>query len=110
MGYIDPIKQKEYVKRHYEENKEFYLARLKKRKTLFARIVSELKLSPCMDCGIVYPPYVMDFDHVRGVKVRNVSNYGGFSSPTKLLEEIDKCDLVCSNCHRIRTHDGRRSE
>lgn len=110
MGYKDPERQKAYTKNHYEENKEFYLERLSRRKALFRRIVAELKLEPCMDCEIIYPPYVMDFDHVRGEKLRNVSNYGGFSSPVKLLEEIEKCDLVCSNCHRIRTHDRRRGE
>ncbi len=59
---------------------------------------------PCMDCGVVYPVYVMDFDHVRGEKLFEISRMTkrGFT-PMRLAQEIAKCDLVCSNCHRIRT-------
>lgn len=59
-----------------------------------------------MDCGDSYPPYVMDFDHVRGVKTRNVGNMRTCSIET-IQREIAKCDVVCSNCHRERTHSRR---
>ena len=68
------------------------------------RIVEDLKQRPCDDCGKRYPPIVLDFDHVRGSKVANISmlvNDG--VPPAQLLDEIAKCDLVCSNCHRLRT-------
>ncbi len=68
-------------------------------------IIDAAKDNPCMDCGESYPPYVMDFDHVRGVKLFNVGR--GLTKPTAMvLAEIEKCDLVCSNCHRGRTHRG----
>ena len=57
-----------------------------------------------MDCKEVYPYYVMDFDHVRGVKHKNVSELIGTLSKKKIDEEIAKCEIVCSNCHRIRTY------
>ena len=45
----------------------------------------------------------MDFDHVRG-KTAGISRLLQANvSMTRLLAEIAKCDLVCSNCHRIRT-------
>jgi len=46
----------------------------------------------------------MDFDHVRGEKVLSISAmvHKGFSWES-ILAEIAKCDVVCSNCHRIRT-------
>lgn len=45
----------------------------------------------------------MDFDHRPGTeKVRNVAAMRGCSLK-RLLEEIKKCDLVCANCHRLRT-------
>lgn len=58
-----------------------------------------------MDCGGSFDPYVMDFDHRDGEeKCFNVSaaipmglNIG------RVLEEVAKCDVVCSNCHRMRT-------
>lgn len=63
--------------------------------------LNSLKSAPCMDCGGVFPPECMDFDHVRGVKFFNISNI--CRSMESLLHEIAKCDLVCANCHRIRT-------
>jgi hypothetical protein len=67
--------------------------------------------SPCSDCGIFYSWYVMDFDHVRGEKFGDISNLMvRLVSRKKLQEEIDKCELVCSNCHRIRTHTRRESK
>jgi len=66
-------------------------------------IVLELKSHPCMDCRIVYPYYVMDFDHRdANDKNCNVSQMRS-STKEKLLAEIAKCDLVCANCHRIRS-------
>jgi hypothetical protein len=46
----------------------------------------------------------MDFDHVRGVKHKNVAELIPTLSKKKIDDEIKKCEVVCSNCHRIRTH------
>jgi lysyl-tRNA synthetase class I len=46
----------------------------------------------------------MDFDHVRGKKHKNVMELIPTLSKKKIDEEIAKCEIVCSNCHRIRTH------
>ena len=59
---------------------------------------------PCADCKVAYPYYVMDFDHVRGKKHANVMELVPTLSKKKIDEEIAKCEIVCSNCHRIRTH------
>lgn len=57
-----------------------------------------------MDCGNFFPHYVMDYDHVRGEKKFNLSQAShNFVTDAMILEEISKCDLVCSNCHRIRS-------
>lgn len=66
--------------------------------------VNELKSIPCTDCGVSYPSYVMQFDHVRGEKKRDVARAVLFSRKS-LLEEIEKCEVVCANCHAIRTHE-----
>ena len=68
-----------------------------------ADVIQEYKERPCMDCGISYPYYVMDFDHVRGEKRFNVSSSYTSYSWADIIDEIAKCDVVCSNCHRIRT-------
>ena len=60
-----------------------------------------LKLGPCQDCGNVFPPCAMDFDHRPGeVKVLEISKC---KTRTQVDLEVPKCDLVCANCHRIRT-------
>jgi hypothetical protein len=61
-----------------------------------------------MDCGHTFPPECMDWDHVRGKKRYMVSS-SPLPSRATYLSEIAKCDLVCSNCHRIRTQ-RRRNE
>lgn len=66
--------------------------------------VRALKEVPCADCGESHPYYVMDFDHVRGEKLAGVGAMlaTGYSMQA-LLDEIDKCEVVCANCHRVRT-------
>ena len=64
--------------------------------------VQQAKFKPCADCGIQYPFYVMEFDHVRGEKKFNISSWPGKSLKT-VKEEIEKCEVVCSNCHAHRT-------
>ena len=65
--------------------------------------LNELKARPCKDCKRSYPPYVMDFDHLGDDKFTNLAKMVGRYSWAKILEEVEKCELVCSNCHRIRT-------
>jgi len=76
-----------------------------KQKAYLAQYLRDLKTkTPCVDCGINYPYYVMDFDHVRGQKHANVMELVSTLSKKRIDEEIAKCEIVCSNCHRIRTH------
>lgn len=64
------------------------------------------KQKPCMDCKGTFPPCAMEFDHRdRTKKYDAVGNLASSHwSLEKIQTEIDKCDLVCSNCHRIRTY------
>ena len=72
------------------------LAMLRKKAKL-----TELKSGPCMDCGQVFPPYVMDLHHRDpSTKLRAVSK----CAIADMADEAAKCDLLCSNCHRIRHH------
>ena len=82
-----------------------------KQKAYLAQYIRGLKeANPCMDCKEYYPYYVMDFDHVRGTKHANVMELIPTLSKKKIDEEIAKCEIVCSNCHRIRTHMRRISK
>jgi hypothetical protein len=78
---------------------------------LAKRLVREAKNGqPCADCGIEYPHYVMDFDHRPGfVKRANLSILVKRGAAEAVLRaEIAKCDLVCANCHRVRTYRRRK--
>ena len=66
-------------------------------------MIRKAKDKPCADCGQRYPSYVMDFDHVRGVKRFNIGAPGRRTAGVVAVE-IAKCDVICANCHRIRTH------
>lgn len=67
------------------------------------QFIRDLKNKPCMDCGKKYPPEVMEFDHRDGsekvFEIASATRLGRF----RILEEAAKCDLVCANCHRLRT-------
>lgn len=65
-----------------------------------------LKRSPCTDCGVTYSPEVMEFDHLSG-KSFSISSGVHAKSKLAVLSEMAKCELVCSNCHQVRTHRRR---
>lgn len=68
-------------------------------------IIQKAKSVPCTDCKNVYPTYVMDLDHLPDFKkLDQVGRVGHAYGSKKVLEEISKCEVVCANCHRIRTH------
>lgn len=103
---------KEYFKQYYLENKDVILTRQNvKWRRAYAFLASQ-KMKPCLDCGFVPEiPEQMDFDHVRGEKTREVTRLAAQGCGIKRIqEEIDKCDLVCSNCHRLRTYKRRNMD
>lgn len=62
----------------------------------------------CADCGYKGHPAALDFDHRPGMtKVANIAMLY-ISKMETLLDEIAKCDLVCANCHRVRTWVTRK--
>ena len=89
----------------YELNKEAILKQQKERIAKRIKYTQDLKSNtPCMDCKQSYPYYVMDFDHRDPTqKVAHIQKMCTSASWERLLQEIDKCDIVCANCHRIRT-------
>ena len=84
---------------------------MSRKRALAREQVSKLKDGPCADCGNRFHPFVMDFDHRPGeVKLMAVSKMVVRAYPAeKIHREIEKCDLVCSNCHRIRTWERMNS-
>ena len=112
MAYKNKADQAAAARRHYEANKEKMKARAvahkaKMREVIFAYLV-EVKSNPCTDCGETYPHYVMQFDHIGTDKLFNVADcYSKGFSLAKVQEEVAKCELVCANCHAVRTWTRR---
>ena len=103
----DPEKQRAAKRRYYDRNRAVYFERNKRKRDTLRQIVREAKGKPCADCGGEFPYYVMDLDH-RGDsgKVIEVAQIVALNwGRDRLSAEIEKCDVVCSNCHRVRTHE-----
>lgn len=97
-----------YRARRYAEHGEWRDAGPKA--ALMREWMIELKSKPCADCGGRFAVCCMDFDHRPGTaKSHNVGSMFAHHYGRELIEaEVAKCDLVCANCHRIRTRDRRR--
>ena len=107
--------RREYLRKHYARNAGKYrtlaAVRNESRRAAIRRIIRKAKHQPCWDCGVSYPAYVMDFDHRDSSQKRfNIGRdaLSGRCSEEALRAEIEKCEVVCANCHRMRTH-GRKS-
>ena len=82
--------------------------RKRARWALHDRLLDALRDVPCIDCGRRYPPCAMDFDHrVPEEKASGVTRMRGRAAAERILAEAAKCDIVCANCHRLRTFTRR---
>ena len=74
----------------------------KRRQEFTLKLVEYLKEHPCVDCGETNP-IVLDFDHIDPTtKTSNVPRLTRYSW-RRVIEEMQKCEVRCANCHRIRT-------
>lgn len=97
----------EYKRAHYRANRQRYISnsaartrRVTEERTRF--VVEYLSCHSCVDCGET-DVLVLEFDHLRD-KMFNISAaIRGYRSMAALVAEIQKCDVVCCNCHRRRT-------
>ena len=99
--------RKAYDKDYFREHaKEKTANAIETKKSLLARYRALKHGKICMACG--GGPYhfcILDFDHLPGHrKVMDVSRMVRLGYAwEKVVEEINKCQLICSNCHRLRT-------
>lgn len=93
---------------YYQRNKDEYRTRERRLRVRNREYIRALKMSPCTRCGESFPPSVMDFHHRDPSKkdraIQRLAN-SGTASLARIQLEIDKCDLLCANCHRIVTHE-----
>ena len=112
MPFKDKTKRKQYVdnynKKYYLSNKEVIknrAAAFKKKSVIRnSEFVKEyLSKHACLDCG-EKDIRVLEFDHTKDDKYNDVSVLVWRACSIKTIEkEINKCEVVCANCHRKRT-------
>lgn len=96
------------TRNHYQQNKRQYFDKNSRDYLKRREFVRQTKSRPCFDCGVQYPYYVMDFDHRENEIKEFELNRIDRMTINALKREIAKCDVVCSNCHRERTHQRRK--
>jgi hypothetical protein len=95
-----------YGREHYLANRQHYIEAEGRRKRERAKTRTRLLLEffrshPCADCGET-DPLVLEFDHLKD-KSFNIGHQFASRSWQAILDEIEKCEVVCANCHRRRT-------
>lgn len=97
--------RKEYDAARYRSKRELRCAQIKAHIRAVQQEIAAIKeATPCVDCGFSFPACAMSFDHLPGTgKVANISDLAKNGCRTQALREIEKCELVCLNCHAIRT-------
>ncbi len=95
--YKERKKNPEWIKNRYEKDRQRH-----KKVKIFLR---EYKMSKgCAECGYIKHHSALQFDHVRGEKLIDVCFAKSIEQAKK---EIEKCEVVCANCHSIRTFERR---
>jgi hypothetical protein len=104
--------QRAQYKQYYESDDSPERARVRRSNEVIRKLkrdyVVDMKNVPCTDCGVRYPSYVMDFDHLYD-KDGDISSMLNFWNLEKIREEVEKCEVVCANCHRQRTYARREA-
>lgn len=99
------------TKAYYESHKPAKHSQIKALQVKKLEMIRKVKEVPCMDCKIEWPHYVMQFDHRPGeIKLFNINSNAVHYGKQKILDEISKCDVVCCNCHSIRTWNRSHPE
>lgn len=103
--------QKLYRKEHYEKNKEKYIIKAKNYKNTFIEWFLEIKKQlKCAKCG-ENRYWVLDFHHKDPKeKEGSISKMMRECNKEKILNEINKCTILCSNCHRDLHHLEKHAE
>jgi hypothetical protein len=89
----------------YKNKEDLYAAQRRHREKMRSLILNFLLDHPCEICG-ESDPVVLEFDHIdRETKTKDVSKYlSGHAGWDKIKSEIDKCRVLCANCHKRHTY------
>lgn len=98
-------------KGYYEENKESVRANTERKRAesklqCYTHVAAHFCAHPCIDCGNK-DIRVLEFDHLDSDLKRNgvMKLVNGGASLQAVVEEMDKCEVRCKNCHTIKTYE-----
>jgi hypothetical protein len=101
--------QRNYQRSWHQRHKEKRLAKSRKRRAAIQEYVQGIKSQLCStDCGERHPA-TLQFHHLNSeVKMFNIGNAirDGISLD-RIKKEIEKCIVLCANCHAIRHYNMR---
>jgi len=114
MPYKDPEKRKqkqaEYSRTYYAKNQAVVRERAKLSKKQRQADWQEYKATlVCERCGFGHPA-ALDFHHPPGTKEQDLSTFVRSAGKRRVLEELAKCVVLCSNCHRIHHAEERKEK
>ena len=87
-----------------EERNEYQRRRRDKRKDLLVERFGDR----CHDCGGTFHKCMYDFHHVNPLEKKFEIAPALDRNWNTILEEVDKCVMLCSNCHRLRHYNEDR--
>jgi len=88
-------------KRTYKDRKQYLIEKVTKRRKEIRNKAIEYLGGKCIKCGYKKYPEVLEFHHRNPAKKDfNISKKGHCRSWDRISKEIEKCDLLCANCHR----------
>lgn len=102
---VERQSQRPFNVAYYARNRDREIARVRARQDATVAFLRELRRLPCADCGRTFTPHQMDFDHRDPTQksFRVTAGRAMLMSRASLRAEVGKCDVVCANCHRLRT-------
>ena len=100
-----------YTREHYQNNKTYYVDKARRNEHKYSLPIKEhiwnfLLKNPCVTCGET-DPVVLEFDHIDPSQ-KSFSISEASKKKTKIEDvqkEIDKCQVLCANCHRRKTFE-----
>lgn len=84
----------------------------KEHRNLLRCLRDERKGTICSDCHGTFPKHILEFDHINpenkvadiGILINKAVTIEVF------IEELNKCEVLCSNCHKEREHKRKLQE
>jgi len=87
-------------KRTYADRREYFIKAVAKRRRKIKLMAVDYKGGKCQICGYNRHQSALDLHHINGEKSFGIGQKGYTRSWERVKQELDKCILVCANCHR----------